>query len=182
MDPTPSQTVGPFFHVCLLREQTIGRLAGPGAEGEPVALICRVLDGDGAPVDDALIELWQTDASGVYNHPDDPRYADHDPAFSGFARAATDSDGECTFRTIKPGSPSEAPHINVSVFARGLLKRAVTRIYFENELANAEDPVLALIPAERRETLLARRDAADPALWRFEIHLCGEYETVFFEL
>jgi len=181
MDATPSQTIGPFFHICLAREEMVGRLAGPGAEGEPVQLICWVFDGDGVPVDDALVELWQADASGVYNHPDDPRYADHDPAFPGFARSATDAEGQCTFHTIKPGSRGEAPHINVSGFGRGLLKRVVTRIYFENDPANGADPVLALVPVGRRKTLLARQDAVDPTLWRFEIHLCGQYETVFFE-
>lgn len=138
MEMTPSQTIGPFFHLCLTVDETAGRLAGPGAEGERVTLICRVLDGDGVPVDDAMIELWQADASGAYNHPDDPRYADHDPAFSGFGRLATNHDGVCVFETVKPGSngTSEAPHVNVSVFiedsssARSLefISRAIPRI------------------------------------------------------
>ncbi len=188
MDVTPSQTIGPFFHLCLTVDETAGRLAGPGAEGERVTLICRVLDGDGIPVDDAMIELWQADASGTYNHPDDPRYADHDPAFRGFGRLATNRDGVCVFETVKPGrvpasnGTSEAPHVNVSVFARGLLKRAVTRIYFAGDSANQHDPVLAMTPADRRETLMARQDSAKPSAWTFDIHLCGERETVFFEI
>jgi protocatechuate 3,4-dioxygenase, alpha subunit len=188
MQATPSQTIGPFFHLCLPVNETVGRLAGPGAEGEALTLICRVLDADGAPVDDAMIELWQADASGVYNHPDDPRYQDHDPAFPGFARAATDESGECTFQTVRPGAVKEddgavhAPHINVSVFARGLLKRAVTRVYFEDDAANVNDPVLSCVPKQRRETLLARRDSAQAWIWRFDIHLSGERETVFFAI
>jgi protocatechuate 3,4-dioxygenase, alpha subunit len=188
MQPTPSQTIGPFFHIALPSNETIGRLAGPGAEGEALTLICRVLDAEGAPVDDAMLELWQADASGVYNHPDDPRYADHDPACPGFARQATNAKGECVFHTVKPGSvtsdggATQAPHINVAVFARGLLKRAVTRIYFEDDPANAQDSVLASVPEHRRTTLLANSDASAPALWRFDIHLAGPHETVFFAI
>jgi protocatechuate 3,4-dioxygenase alpha subunit len=188
MGLTPSQTIGPFFHLCLTVDETWGSLAGPGARGERVTLICRVLDGDGLPVDDAMLELWQADASGVYSHPDDPHYAAHDPAFRGFGRAATNQDGVCVFETVKPGRPAgasgtrEAPHIHVSVFARGLLKRAITRIYFPEDPAHQEDPVLAMAPAGRRETLLARRDAVNPSVWNFDIHLCGEHETVFFEM
>jgi protocatechuate 3,4-dioxygenase, alpha subunit len=188
MQPTPSQTIGPFFHLCLPEDAKVGRLAGPGAEGEALRLICRVLDADGVGVDDSLIELWQADASGVYNHPDDPRYQDHDPAFPGFARAATDENGECTFETVRPGAVQDddgalhASHINVSIFARGLLKRVVTRIYFEDDSAFENDPVLASVPRQRRETLLARRDSAEPGIWRIEIHLSGARETVFFAL
>jgi len=185
MQPTPSQTIGPFFHLCLTMNAAGARLAGPGAEGEALTLICRVLDADGAPVDDALIELWQADASGVYNHPDDPRYQEHDPAFPGFARAATDDKGECTFQTVRPGAVTgedgalHAPHINASIFARGLLKRVVTRVYFEDD---PKDPVLACVPEQRRATLLARPDSVKPSAWRFEIHLSGERETVFFAI
>ncbi len=188
MHATPSQTIGPFFHLCLTVDETTGRMAGPGAEGERVTMICRVLDGEGAPLDDALIELWQADASGVYDHPDDPRYEERDPAFRGFGRMATNDDGACAFETVKPGRIAEdngalgAPHINVSVFARGLLKRAATRIYFLGDPANHEDPVLALTPVDRRDSLMARPDSAHPSLWRFDIHLCGERETAFFEI
>ena len=188
MQPTPPQTIGPFFHIALPANESVGHLAGPGAEGEVLTLICRVLDVEGAPVEDALLELWQADASGVYNHPADPRYADHDPAVPGFARSATNEKGECCFNTVKPGrvagldGATQAPHINVSVFARGLLKRAITRVYFENDSANAEDRVLSGVPEGRRATLLARRDASQPSLWRFDIHLAGPRETVFFAI
>jgi len=177
---TPSQTVGPFFHLALTLDESFGHMASAGAEGEHVTLICRVLDGDGTPIDDAMIELWQADASGIY--------ADHLPGFRGFGRLATNEQGICVFETIRPGrvansnGRSDAPHINVSVFARGLLKRAVTRIYFSGDPANLEDPVLALTPADRRDTLMARQDAANLSVWTFDIHLCGDRETVFFQI
>ncbi len=181
MDQTPSQTIGPFFHLCLTRDAALGSLARPGAKGERIRLACRILDGDGAPVNDAMVELWQADAAGIYDHPDDPRRASHDPAFCGFGRLATDESGRCVFDTVIPGPVSalEAPHINVSVFARGLLKRVVTRIYFS---AGEKDPVLSLVPEDRRETLLAHPDPLVPALWNFDVRLCGERETVFFDI
>lgn len=188
MNATPSQTIGPFFHLCLTLDETLGRPAGPGAAGERVTLVCRVVDGDGAPVDDAMIELWQADASGAHNHPGDARYADHDPAFRGYGRLATNAQGECAFETVKPGrvpatgGALQAPHIDVSVFARGLLKRVVTRIYFSGDPANEQDPLLKMVPADRRETLMARQDPGKPSTWKFDIHLCGEHETVFFEI
>jgi protocatechuate 3,4-dioxygenase alpha subunit len=188
MQPTPSQTIGPFFHIALPADENVARLAGPGAEGEALTLICRVFDAEGAPADDALIELWQADAGGVYNHPDDPRYAEHDPAFHGFARMPTNTQGACMFHTVKPGRVADlngamqAPHVNVSVFARGLMKRAFTRIYFEDDPANAQDRVLACVPEQRHRTLLATRDATESSLWRFEIHLAGPRETVFFAI
>jgi protocatechuate 3,4-dioxygenase alpha subunit len=187
MKLTPPQTIGPFFHLCLTVDESSGSLASPGVKGERVAIECRLLDGDGVPVNDAMIELWQADAGGAYNHPDDARQGAHDSAFHGFGRLATNSDGVCVFETVKPGRVAgwngalQAPHINVSVFARGLLKRVVTRIYFSGDPANGEDPVLALVPEGRRETLMAHVDPAKLATWRFGIHLCGERETVFFD-
>ena len=183
---TPSQTIGPFFHLSLTVDESAGCLAGPGAKGERIRLACRVLDGDGVPVDDALIELWQADAGGTYDHPDDPQRGAHDRAFRGFGRLATDAQGLCVFETVRPGyvpgcnGALQAPHINVGLFARGLLKRAVTRMYFSGDPANDSDPVLELVPENRRETLMARPHAGDGALWSFDIHLCGERETVFF--
>jgi protocatechuate 3,4-dioxygenase alpha subunit len=186
--PTPSQTVGPFFHFALAAEKATGCLAGAGAKGERVRLEIRVVDGDGNPVSDSLIELWQADASGKYNHPEDSQPIDPDPAFRGFGRLATDENGACAFETVKPGrTPGwgaicQAPHIDVSIFARGMLKRLVTRIYFDQEPANADDPALALIPQDRRKTLMARHEQERPGLWKFEIRLCGERETVFFDV
>jgi len=169
----PSQTVGPFFHLGLVCQDAC--LVRPDTEGERIRLRFRLLDGDGVPIPDGMIELWQADASGKYN----------DPAFCGFGRLATDKDGVCTFDTIRPGRvPCEggcqAPHINVSVFARGLLARLCTRVYFEGDPALGEDPILALVPEDRRVTLLARRSANNE--WTFDIHLQGERETVFFDI
>jgi len=147
-----------------------------------------VLDGDDVPVNDAMIELWQADSEGRYLHPKAGQAADAVIHCTGFGRLATDELGQCVFETIKPGpvaGPDEtlqAPHINVSVFARGLLKRLATRIYFAGDVANNGDPILARVPEERRATLMAQPESQDPEHWNFEIHLCGERETVFFDI
>jgi protocatechuate 3,4-dioxygenase, alpha subunit len=186
--PTPSQTIGPFFHFCLNESETFEQMAGSGAKGERVKLVCRVTDGDGAAVDDAMIELWQADADGKYDHPADTRLVAADPAFRGFGRLATNDDGTCVFETVKPGRvPGEsgalqAPHIDVSVFARGLLQRLFTRIYFEGDPSNDEDAVLSLVAADRRGTLVARANPKHPGVWNFDIRLCCESETVFFDI
>ena len=188
LTPTPSQTVGPYLHLGLTDTRSVSRIVGERGKGERVQLICRVLDGDGTPVPDAMIELWQADADGNYSRPDDSGSAQSGPAFRGFGRMATSEDGTCRFETIKPGRvPSvdgnfQAPHINVSVLGRGLLKRLATRIYFAGEAANASDPVLALVPESRRETLVAQQDPERPGGWRFDVRLCGESETVFFDV
>jgi protocatechuate 3,4-dioxygenase alpha subunit len=186
---TPSQTVGPFFSFSLTTGKSSVRcIAGPQAKGERVLLICRVLDGDGAPVPDAMIEIWQADADGRYGHPDVAQHETADPACAGFGRMGTAEDGSCEFETIRPGRVPgsggvlQAPHLSVAVFARGMLKQLYTRIYFADDPANPEDPVLALVPEERRETLLARPNPAQPGAWRFDVHLQGEQETVFFDV
>ena len=184
---TPSQTVGPFFGFSLTANP-LGRMAGSGAVGEPVRLEIRVFDAAGAPVPDAVIELWQADASGKYEHPEDIQPGTPDPALCGFGRMGTSETGACVFETIRPGgvpgvgNRKQAPHINVIVQARGLLRALFTRIYFAGDAANEEDPVLAMVPEDRRATLLAYEDVAEPRSWRFEIHLAGDRETVFFEL
>jgi protocatechuate 3,4-dioxygenase alpha subunit len=184
---TPSQTIGPFFHVALASDAALGRMARPGARGERIRLRFRLLDGDGAPVTDAMIELWQADAAGIYHPPGDMRETDLDPAFCGFGRLPTDDDGVCVFDTIRPGrvrggDGRQAAHINVSIFARGLLDRLCSRVYFEGDPALADDPVLALVPEERGPTLIARRVADEPGLWALDIRLQGEGETVFFDV
>jgi protocatechuate 3,4-dioxygenase alpha subunit len=186
--PTPSQTVGPFFHLGCTATHAVSCLASSGATGERVRLICRVLDADGVPVPDAMIELWQANAAGKYNHPDDPQAKAVDPHCRGFGRLGTDRDGICVFETVKPGrvpgndGTMQAPHLNVSVLGRGVLQRLATRIYFDGEAANLEDPILALVPKERGATLMATVDSSHPSDWRFDIHLCGEHETVFFDI
>jgi|SRR5579862_7090439 len=171
---TPSQTVGPFFHLGLTADPSLGCLARPGAKGERIQLRFRLVDGEGAPVPDGLIEIWQADAAGKFG----------DPAFPGFGRLPTDQDGCCMFETVLPGrvAKDHAAHIDVSVFSRGLLDRLCTRVYFEGDAALGEDRVLMLAPEDRRHTLMARRDSANPAQWNFEIHLQGEQETVFFDV
>ena len=186
--PTPSQTVGPFFRIGLIEKYSKPRIAAPQAKGERVGLSVRVLDGDGVPVNDSMIEIWQADASGKYKHPDDPQTQAADPGCDGFGRMGTDEDGHCQFETIRPGrvpgpgNTLQSPHLNVAVFSRGMLKQFYTRIYFAGDPANQQDPILALVPAERRETLMARPDPAKPSLWRFDIHLQGKEETVFFDV
>jgi protocatechuate 3,4-dioxygenase, alpha subunit len=183
--PTPSQTVGPYLHLGLTDARSIGRLAGDGAKGERVWLTFRVLDGEGVPVPDAMIEVWQADCEGNYAHYDG---TGDNAAFRGFGRLATAEDGSCTFETIKPGrvlGPGggvQAPHINVSILGRGILKRLSTRLYFAGESANAADLVLALVPENRRATLLARPDLTRSGYWLLDVHLRGEGETVFFDV
>jgi protocatechuate 3,4-dioxygenase alpha subunit len=132
-----------------------------------------------------MIEIWQADAAGKYDHPEDRQEQSADPNFCGFGRLATDASGCCVFETVRPGrvpdgrGGCQASHLNVSVFARGLLVRLATRVYFEGDPALEEDPVLALAPKERRGTLVARREGGE---WVFEIRLQGEGETVFFDL
>jgi len=184
----PSQTVGPFFHLGLTGNSALGRLAGPEAKGERIRLRFRLLDGDGLPVPDGIIELWQADASGKYNHPADTQDRAPDPAFCGFGRLATGADGICTFDTIRPGrapdglGTCQAAHISVSVFARGLLDRLSTRVYFAGDPALAEDPVLLRVPKDRRQTLMAQPDPMSAGCWEFDVHLQGERETVFFDI
>ncbi len=186
---TPSQTVGPFFSQAL-RHEGWNDLAARGASGQTIVIAGCVLDGDGMPVPDALLELWQANAAGRYDHPDDVRNTPLDPQFSGFGRTGTDAQGRFRFRTIKPGPVPgagglmQAPHLNVSVFARGLLKRLVTRIYFPDEPLNAQDSVLTFLPdTARRATLIARSANSDsePVL-HFDIVLQGNNETVFFAI
>jgi len=179
--PTPSQPAGPFFHLGRTHHHPVGSPPALDSQGERIRLTCRVYDGDGAPVNDAMIEIWQANAAGKYNHPDDDQQKPVDPAFSGFGRLATNQDGACVFETIKPGRVADqAPHINVAIFARGLLKRLATRIYFADDAANNNDAVLNLVAPERRHTLLAQ--SKQPGQWEFKIHLCGEQETVFFDV
>jgi protocatechuate 3,4-dioxygenase alpha subunit len=187
--PTPSQTVGPFFHLGMDRTEWSDLTRGNPA-GERIAIEGQVIDGDGAVVPDAVIELWQANAAGRYNHPDD-RQEDKplDPNFRGFGRAATDAEGRFRVVTIKPGpvpgrgNALQAPHINIALFARGLLKHLYTRIYFADEAANASDPLLSSIEdAAARCSLLARREGGSPLRYRFDFVLQGENETTFLDI
>jgi protocatechuate 3,4-dioxygenase, alpha subunit len=185
--PTPSQTVGPFFRIELTSEgHSRNCVAGPQAQGERVWITFRVLDGDGIPVNDAMLEIWQADSNGKYNHPDDRQPKPPDPECFGFGRLGTGDDGTCVLETIRPGQvPNgrlQAPHLTVAVFARGMLKQLHTRVYFAGDAANIDDPVLQLAPLDRRETLMARPDPARPGYWMFDVILQGDRETVFFDV
>ena len=187
---TSSQTVGPFFAPALLREDARRNvLTRPDTVGERIRIEGRVLDGDGVPVPDALIEIWQANAQGRYNHAADQGAAQLDSSFLGFGRSGTAEDGSYWFETVKPGlvpfdgERMQAPHICATVFSRGLLNHLVTRLYFEDEPGNALDPVLQCVPNDRRATLLARREARDTVVvYRFDIILQGADETAFFNL
>jgi protocatechuate 3,4-dioxygenase, alpha subunit len=174
---TPSQTVGPFLSIALPWDD------GPDMAGsDGITIIGRLLDGAGEPVPDGLIELWQADPDGRFAHPDDPRGAARYPGFRSFGRCPTDGTGAFAFRTRKPGrvDDEQAPHIDVTVFARGLLKHLVTRIYFPDEgEANAADPALRELDDDERQRLVA---TADGEGLRFDIHLQGERETPFFSV
>ena len=183
---TPSQTVGPFLAIGLPWPD--GPFVVPEGSPEAITISGRVTDGAGEPVPDALVETWQADPDGRFSHPDAPRGPV--PGFRGFGRCATSADGSYRIMTLKPGAlPSpgggtEAPHLDVSVLARGLLDRVVTRIYFPDEAqANTADPVLASIadPA-RAATLVAKPEPGVPGHLRFDIHLQGDHETVFFDV
>ena len=203
------QTVGPFFHMALPWRGGADLVGGQGelgarpellvgghdaltpvlpttrADAAAIEVFGVVSDGDGQPVPDALLEVWQANAHGRYNASADTREElPLEGGFTGFGRAATAADGSYRLRTVKPGrvpgpgNSLQAPHIAVSVMGRGLLRRLVTRIYFDDEPSNADDPILGHVPGARRATLIARRESS---AWRFDIRLQGEAETVFFE-
>ena len=182
---TPSQTVGPFFGVGLTRTTALQHVLVTGAtDGERIRIEGQVFDGAGRGVEDALVEIWQANAHGRYRHPFDHGPAPLDPSFVGFGRCPTGANGTFAFDTIKPGAIAarQAPHINVIVFSRGMLVHAFTRVYFSDD-AHDGDRVLASVDADRRATLVASRHVGPEGriLYRWNIHLQGETETVFFD-
>ena len=191
---TPSQTVGPYFAYGLTPGDTYewndafsNNLVTADVTGERIRIEGRVFDGDGAVVPDCMLEIWQADAQGRFADPQDKR-ALPNASFRGFGRVGTNKDGGYAFDTIKPGSvpdpdgKPQAPHILLAVFGRGMLLHLYTRIYFDGEAANAADPVLALVPADRRATLIANPKAGANGTYVLDIHLQGDKETVFFEV
>ena len=174
---TPFQTVGPFFEV-LLRTRVPCRQVSDDTPGTRISIEGTLYDGASVPIPDGLIEIWHADANG--------EYTTTTRDFSGYGWSATGSDGVFRFDTLKPGrvltreGEEQAPHILVSVLARGVLTRYVTRLYFEDEPANERDPILALVPAARRPTLIARR--VRPSTYCFDIRVQGADETVFFDV
>ena len=192
---TPSQTVGPYFAYGLTssgkyawNDAFSNNLVTPDTSGERVHVEGRVFDGDGQPVPDCMLEIWQADAQGRFSDPQDKR-APPNSSFKGFGRIGTDANGGYAFDTIKPGQVADpdgkpqAPHLVLAIFARGMLLQNYTRIYFDGEAANAADPVLALVPADRRATLIAKRQpGSGNAVYCLDIHLQGDNETVFFDV
>jgi protocatechuate 3,4-dioxygenase alpha subunit len=190
---TPSQTVGPFFKYGLTpggqyawNDAFTGDMITPDTTGERIRVEGRVFDGDGQPVPDCMLEVWQADAQGRFADPQDKR-ALPNTKFRGFGRAGTDANGAYVFDTIKPGvvpdadGRPQAPHLLLAVFARGMLRHLYTRIYFGDEKATAGDPVLALVPADRRATLIAERDGGGN-VYKLDLRLQGGDETVFFDV
>lgn len=185
---TPSQTVGPFFHYALPYEGG-DTLLQDATAGTRIEIAGRVLDADAQPIPDAMLEIWQANAAGRYAHDEDTRAEFAlDPAFHGFGRTSTDSDGRFRFHTVLPGrvpgpgNSLQAPHIAVGLFGRGLLNRLVTRIYFADAPGNDEDPILALVPEARRHTVIARRLPGSAQIYQFDLNLGGADETVFFDI
>jgi protocatechuate 3,4-dioxygenase alpha subunit len=180
-----SQTVGPYFRISYPNR---GRdsMVKADSTGPRITIEGVIKDGEGRVIDDALIEVWQANADGVYAHPEDPRSEGADRTFDGYGRIGSTEEGGFAFETVKPGSvpgpdgQPQAPHLLVGVYARGLLDRVITRIYFDDEPLNAQDPILALVPAPRRSTLLARR--IGDGTYRFDVVLQGHDETVFFDV
>jgi protocatechuate 3,4-dioxygenase, alpha subunit len=192
---TPSQTVGPFFAYGLTpngkydwSDTFSNNLITPDVTGEKIRVRGRVYDGDGKPIPDCMLEIWQADAQGRYANPADRRSRPN-ATFTGFGRCGADDNGDFSFDTVKPGSipgpngKPQAPHIMLAIFARGMLRQSYTRIYFADEAATASDPILALVPADRRDTVIAKRDVKNGQPdYTFDIHMQGDRETVFFEV
>lgn len=176
---TASQTAGPYWHLIDFPAWAdLLRADGPNAgftAGERILLTGRITDGDGAPCSDAMVEIWQADPEGRY-----------EGEFHGFGRCATDAEGRFRFVTVRPGpvrgrgNATQAPHVTITIFARGLLTHLTTRLYFAGEALNATDPVLLAVPEGRRGTLVAQPLGAGE--WRLDIRLQGEGETVFLEV
>jgi protocatechuate 3,4-dioxygenase alpha subunit len=183
---TASQTVGPYVFIGF-NDLVIPDIAPQGVPGDRLSIRGRIQDGDGKPVSDGVVEVWQADANGVYASPVDVHHTTASSSFKGFGRVLADATGSFRFSTIKPGrvpGPGgglQAPHLVITIFMRGLLKQLSTRIYFPDEAANADDPVLQLVPADRRPTLLARAASAGNGDLEWNVALQGNDETVFFD-
>ncbi|UFS74600.1 protocatechuate 3,4-dioxygenase subunit alpha [Tardiphaga sp. 37S4] len=189
---TPSQTVGPFYAYGLTpngkyawNDAFTNNLLTPDVTGDKIRIEGVIYDGDGKVVPDAVLEIWQADAQGRFADPQDTRGLPNS-SFRGFGRSGTTDAGEYSFDTVKPGAvpghdgKPQAPHIVMAVFGRGMTMQSMTRIYFEDEAATADDAVMNLVPADRRATIIAKKTAL--GVYRFDIHLQGANETVFFDV
>jgi protocatechuate 3,4-dioxygenase alpha subunit len=187
LQATTSQTVGPYFKIGLAWLNR-DNLVGEGVSGERITIQGRVFDGDGIPVPDAVLEIWQANAHGKYDHPEDTQDKPIEPGFKGYGRVPVTAGGVFRFLTIKPGpvpgpdGKEQAPHLVVSVFMRGVLRRLVTRIYFPDEPRNAADFILNLVEPARRATLIAKKAAGTPGALEWNVLLQGPDQTVFFDL
>jgi protocatechuate 3,4-dioxygenase alpha subunit len=185
LTPTPSQTVGPYLHLGLTW-LNIDDLAKDAPAADRIVVTGRLVDADGAPIPDALLEIWQANGAGKYAHAEDKQDKPIDAKFAGYGRIPTDKHGAFRFTTVKPGrvpglgNTLQAPHITVALFMRGVLRHLYTRIYFSDETSNGSDPVLGLIDEQRRATLIARH-IAGKAEYRWDIAMRGADETVFFD-
>lgn len=194
---TASNTIGPFFHHIMTPEEpdfvgiTDNRMTGKSTKGERIKVEGRILDGDGKPLRAAMLEIWQANAAGRYNAPQDARNdVKLDKKFTGFGRVSAGNRGKFEFETIKPGAvPSsgnapQAPHINLTLFAAAIHSHLYTRLYFSDEAdANDIDPVLSFVGEKRRITLIAKRkNTKDGPVYRFDVKLGGDGETVFFDV
>lgn len=180
--PTMEMTIGPFFPLefAPAAASDLTQLDGRSARGEPIEIVGRVTQADGALLENVVLEIWQADANGVFRDCLDPRSGEADPDFLGWGRAATDRDGYYRFRTIRPGArDGRAPHINMLVLYSGIMRQLHTALFFEGEPRNDSDPALSAVPAERRTLLVAKQDV--PARYRFDIRLRGADETPFFD-
>jgi len=174
MIPTGESTLGPFFPPRYVDAgaNDLTLLEGRKAKGEAIEICGRVLQADGTPLENLVVEIWQADAAGIYRHPADPRHGEADPNFLGWGRAATDAQGRYRFRTIRPGAPEgRAAHVNFMVMYSGLMRILKTTMFFED----ANDPVLMAVPASRRNLLIAK------GKYEFDIRLRGDGETPFFD-
>jgi protocatechuate 3,4-dioxygenase alpha subunit len=187
LQATTSQTVGPFFKIGF-EWLNCDNLVGEGVSGERVTVQGRVIDGDGRPVPDAILEIWQANAHGKYDHPEDTQNKPLEPGFKGYGRVPANPEGRFRWSTIKPGpvpgpdGSEQAPHLVVSVFMRGLLKRLVTRMYFPGDARNPGDPILNLVEPARRSTLIANETAGGHGTVEWNVILQGPDETVFFDV
>lgn len=182
MIPTGEATLGPFFPPRYVDKgaNDLTVFEGRQATGEAIEIHGRVIQDDGQVLENLIVEIWQPDAGGIFRHPADPRHAQADPNFLGWGRAATDAQGRYLFRTIQPGAPEgRAPHINVMLMFSGLMRILKTTLYFEVGAGNESDPVLSCVPSGRRGLLLAKKQG--PNRYCFDIRLCGDGETPFFD-